>query len=196
MGCYRERNHAHSAACNYIVRLFLPRAVGSTRTYSHRRFPLDVGLVQPAVESFASHWHQDMPWLEATGTALGFKPFCKAADFEPLDAVISSRPMTERERATCSTNGVDAISKIPVGRDAAVMALPPADRDLAYRDLRNDDRAVSPAERKSAVIGWLRAHPNAYAVTSYTTLLQAISPEGYLIEGAGFAGRDQAQSGA
>ena len=215
--------------------------------------PSDVGLVQPAAESFASHWHQDMPGLEATGAALGFKLFCKGVGFEHPDAVVTSRSITEHERKTCAANGVDAITRIPVGRDAtvlvsksggvnldispgqlfsalatqvdqagtpvpnpyerwsqivpalpdkeilvmapepntsashvfhelvltegcrahpSVMALEPEERDQACRDLRDDGHVVSATKREKDVIGWLQRHPNAYAVTSYTTLLK------------------------
>jgi phosphate transport system substrate-binding protein len=87
-----------------------------------------IGLIQPAAESFSSHWQQDMPALEVTGAALGFGLFCAGVGFEHPDAMVTFRAITPGELSACGKNGVAAVTQIEIGRDAAVLAgNPPID---------------------------------------------------------------------
>jgi len=96
-----------------------------------------VALLQTVAQSFADHWDQDVPGLEATGTAVGFKLFCAGIGFEHPDMVVSSRPITDRELAACRANGVDRITRLAIGHDAAVIASNAGEQplDISRREL-------------------------------------------------------------
>lgn len=213
-----------------------------------------VALLQTAAQSFADHWHQDVPGLEATGTAIGIELFCAGIGFEHPDIVVSSRPITERELASCRDNGVDSITRFAIGRDAAViaskaggptldisraalfaalaaridrggevvanpysrwteidpglpdleirvmapepntsashafqesglaegckahaaiMAMEPVARARACREGRRDGHLKAAAKRQNAVVEWLAENPHAYAIVSYTDVVNA-----------------------
>jgi phosphate transport system substrate-binding protein len=63
-----------------------------------------------------------MPLLQPTGTSGGVKLFCEGLGAESPDIVITARPMKQKERDECRTNGVGEVLELKIGYDGLVLA--------------------------------------------------------------------------
>jgi phosphate transport system substrate-binding protein len=79
-------------------------------------------FVTVAAEQFGKAGKFKTPIVESTGTGGGFKLFCAGAGDDTPDLSDASRPITDEEKATCKTNGVESVTEIPIGFDGIVLA--------------------------------------------------------------------------
>jgi len=96
------------------------------------------------------------PRIESSGTGEGIAAFCAGQGPETPDVVNASRRMTLEEFNRCTTNGVDGIIEVAIGRDGIAfasatdggieLALTP---DIVYRAL-----AVSPFGKEQTAQNW------------------------------------------
>ena len=73
-------------------------------------------------ESFGKAGKFKTPVVESTGTGGGFKLFCAGIGEDTPDISDASRPIKDSEAATCSQNGVTAITEIVIGYDGIAVA--------------------------------------------------------------------------
>src|SRR5215470_12579619 len=73
-------------------------------------------------EALAKQGVLKSPVVEATGTGGGFKLFCEGVGEATPDLAGASRKIKDSEIETCSKNGVDKITEIPIGHDGIVIA--------------------------------------------------------------------------
>src|SRR3974390_2493498 len=62
------------------------------------------------------------PVVESTGPGGGFKLFCSGAGVDTPDINDASRPITDAERASCTSAGVSAVGEFRIGYDGIVVA--------------------------------------------------------------------------
>lgn len=99
------------------------RAVGSSTV-----FP----FTSAAAEQFGQAGKFKTPIIESTGTGGGFKLFCSGVGEATPDLSNASRPITESEKKTCSTNGVVKITEIPIGYDGIVIVSAKGNKSLNF----------------------------------------------------------------
>ena len=73
-------------------------------------------------ENFGKAGKFKTPVVESTGTGGGFKLFCAGVGEDTPDISDASRPIKDSEAATCSQNGVTAITEIVIGYDGIAVA--------------------------------------------------------------------------
>lgn len=73
-------------------------------------------------EHFARSGPFARPAITPTGTGEGFKRFCAGAGPGTPDIANASRPISDKEAADCSANGVRQIAQIRIGYDSLILA--------------------------------------------------------------------------
>ncbi len=73
-------------------------------------------------ERFGKATRFKSPTVESTGTGGGFKQFCGGLGIQYPDIVNASRPIKDKEMASCREHGVLDVVEIPIGYDGIVLA--------------------------------------------------------------------------
>lgn len=75
------------------------------------------------------------PIIESVGTGAGFDAFCKTkfSNNSP-DIVNASRQITQKEKESCTLNGIHQLEKITVGLDGIVLAFT-SNKNSAFKDI-------------------------------------------------------------
>jgi phosphate transport system substrate-binding protein len=73
------------------------------------------------VERFFREEHQPAPIVESTGSGGGIRAFCAGLSDNHPDLVVSSRPMTDSEKAYCAKHDISHPVEIEIGLDASVL---------------------------------------------------------------------------
>jgi len=76
------------------------------------------------------------PVVESGGSGAGIKQFCEGVGEDKIDIANSSRPMNEKELASCKTAGVTDVQEVKIGYDGIVFAT----------DLNGPDFAIEPVD--------------------------------------------------
>lgn len=73
-------------------------------------------------EAFGENTDFPTPVVESGGTGAGIKKFCEGVGEDTVDVANASRPISEKEIATCAANGVTEIMQVRIGYDGIVFA--------------------------------------------------------------------------
>src|SRR5262245_44150355 len=82
-------------------------------------------------EALAKQGVLKSPVVEATGTDGGMKLFCEGVGEATPDIAGASRQIKQSEVETCTKNGVDKVTEIPIGHDGIVIANAKSGPDFA-----------------------------------------------------------------
>lgn len=98
-------------------------------------------------EHFSYKTHEPIPLIEAVGSGAGVKLFC--SDIHGPDGVISSRPLSPKEKQTCGKNGV-TFAQFIIGKDGLVL-IQRADTKSFSVTLHDLDQALSEKTQKNCI---------------------------------------------
>ncbi len=83
-------------------------------------------------ELFGENAGFPVPVVESGGTGGGLQKFCEGVGENTVDIANASRPIRDKERETCTANGVTDIMEVRIGYDGIVFANSASGPDFAY----------------------------------------------------------------
>ena len=108
-------------------------------------------------ELFGENFDYPTPVVESGGSSAGLKRFCSGVGDTTVDIANSSRPIKDKEIATCVANGVTEITEVRLGYDGIVFAT--SLENKGFENLTQQDIFLA-LNATSTATHWDQVNPN------------------------------------